>query len=154
MELTPLPPMDRLQAATAVLAAKARTGVTWAELGKRIEHAPEWTAAALLGQHPLSGEQAVAIGAALELDEAAVAALSLPPVRSADVVDTSDPLVYRLQEMVQVYGRAISELIREEFGDGIMSAIDFTMALERVPDPHGDRVQITLNGKFLPYRTW
>jgi cyanate lyase len=148
------PPLDRLQAATVVLAAKRRTGLRWAELGKLIDQAPEWTTAALLGQHPLTAEQATALGSALELDEPVVEALQLPPVRTAEAVDTSDPLVYRLQEMVQVYGRSISELIREEFGDGIMSAIDFTMALERVADPKGDRVQITLNGKFLPYRTW
>jgi cyanate lyase len=154
MSITPLPPPDRLQAATAVLAAKRRTGLRWAELAKQIDRAPEWTTAALLGQHPLSAEQATTLGSALDLDAVVVEALQLPPVRSADVVDTSDPLVYRLQEMVQVYGRTISELTREEFGDGIMSAIDFTLALERVADPKGDRVQITLNGKFLPYRTW
>jgi cyanate lyase len=145
---------DRLQAATAVLAAKSRSGLTWAELATKIDRSPEWTTAALLGQHPLSAEQAATLGAVLELDASVVESLTLPPVRGAGVVDTSDPLVYRLQEMVQVYGRTISELIREEFGDGIMSAIDFTMALERVADPKGDRVQITLNGKFLPYRTW
>jgi cyanate lyase len=69
------------------------------------------------------------------------------------VVDTSEPLVYRLQVMVQVYG-TIHELVREEFGDGIVSAIDFELAVDRIPDPKGDRVRITLNGKFLPYRTW
>ena len=114
----------------------------------------EWTTAALLGQHPLTPEQAATLGAALELDEAVIEAMTLPAVRGKDVVDTSEPLVYRLQEMVQVYGNAITELVREEFGDGIVSAIDFEMALERVPDPKGDRVRITLNGKFLPYRSW
>ena len=69
-------------------------------------------------------------------------------------MDTTEPLVYRLQEMVQVYGGTIHELVREEFGDGIVSAIDFELSVERVPDPKGDRVRITLNGKFLPYRTW
>lgn len=151
---TPPLPLDRLQAAAIALAAKRRTGLRWAELGKVIDRAPEWTTAALLGQHPLTAEQAAALGSALDLDEPVVEALQLSPVRTAEAVDTSDPLVYRLQEMVQVYGRSISELIREEFGDGIMSAIDFTMALERVADPKGDRVQITLNGKFLPYKTW
>jgi cyanate lyase len=119
-----------------------------------IDRSTEWTTAALLGQHPLTPEQAAALGSALELDEAVVEALTLPPVRGRDVVDTSEPLVYRLQEMVQVYGATITELVREEFGDGIVSAIDFEMALERVPDPKGDRVRITLNGKFLPYRSW
>jgi cyanate lyase len=154
MSVTPLPPLDRKQAATAVLAAKKRIGVRWADLGKAIGMSTEWTTAALLGQHPLTDDQAATLGSALELDEAAVEALTLPPVRGKDVVDTSEPLVYRLQEMVQVYGNTINELVREEFGDGIVSAIDFELDLERVPDPKGDRVRITLNGKFLPYRTW
>jgi cyanate lyase len=154
MSVIPLPPLDRMQAAAAVLAAKKRAGVRWADLGKAIGRSTEWTTAAVLGQHPLTDEQAATLGAALELDEAVVDALTLPPVRGKDVVDTSEPLVYRLQEMVQVYGSTIHELVREEFGDGIVSAIDFELDVERVPDPKGDRVRITLNGKFLPYRTW
>ncbi|GAA3241851.1 cyanase [Pseudonocardia petroleophila] len=154
MSITPIPPLDRLQAATAVLAAKRRTGLAWADLGRAIDRSTEWTTAALLGQHPLTAEQAAALGSALELDAPVVEALELPPVRGAHVVDTSEPIVYRLQEMVQVYGRTISELVREEFGDGIVSAIDFEMDLRRVEDPKGDRVVITLNGKFLPYRSW
>jgi cyanate lyase len=154
MSSTPVPPLDRRQAATAVLAAKKRTGVRWADLGKAVGLSTEWTTAALLGQHPLTDEQARTLGSVLELDPAVVEALTLPPVRGKDVADTSEPLVYRLQEMVQVYGSTIHELVREEFGDGIVSAIDFELELERVPDPKGDRVRITLNGKFLPYRTW
>jgi cyanate lyase len=154
MSVTPLPPLDRKQAAAAVLAAKRRAGVRWADLGKAAGRSTEWTTAALLGQHPLTDEQAAALGAALDLDAAVVEALTLPAVRGRDAVDTSEPIVYRLQEMVQVYGGAITELVREEFGDGIVSAIDFEMDLERVPDPKGDRVRITLNGKFLPYRSW
>ena len=154
MSSTPLSPTDRRQAAVAVLAAKKRTGVRWADLGKAVGMSTEWTTAALLGQHPLTSEQAATLGAVLELDDPVVEALTLPPVRGRDVVDTSEPLVYRLQEVVQVYGSTIHELVREEFGDGIVSAIDFELAVERVPDPKGDRVRITLNGKFLPYRTW
>jgi cyanate lyase len=146
--------LDRSQAATAVLAAKRRSGLRWADLGKAIGRSTEWTTTALLGQHTLTEEQAAALGDALDLDPAVVEALLLPPVRGRSVVDTSEPVVYRLQEMVQVYGSAIAELVREEFGDGIISAIDFEMDLQRMPDPKGDRVKITLNGKFLPYRTW
>jgi cyanate lyase len=83
-----------------------------------------------------------------------VEALTLPPVRGSAAVDATEPVVYRLREAVQVYGATISELIREEFGDGIMSAIDLELSVERVPDPKGDRVKLTLNGKFLPYRVW
>lgn len=154
MSIPPLPPVDRTQAATAVLTAKRRSGLRWADLGKVIDRSPEWTTAALLGQHPLTADQAAALGSALDLDGAVVDALTLPPVRGRDVVDTSEPLISRLQEMVQVYGSTITELVREELGDGIISAIDFEMTLERVPDPKGDRVRITLNGKFLPYRSW
>lgn len=151
MSITPL---DRKQASAAALAAQRRSSLRWADLGKAIGMSTEWTTAAVLGQHPLTAGQAATLGSVLELDEAVVEALTLPAVRGRDVVDTSEPLVYRLQEMVQVYGNAITELVREEFGDGIVSAIDFEMDLERVPDPKGDRVRITLNGKFLPYRSW
>jgi cyanate lyase len=147
-------PLDRMQAATAALAAKRRSSLRWADLGTAIGRSTEWTTAAVLGQHPLTTEQAEILGSTLELDDAVIEAMTLPAVRGAGVVDTSEPLVYRLQEMVQVYGNAITELVREEFGDGIVSAIDFEMDLERVPDPKGDRVRITLNGKFLPYRSW
>lgn len=154
MSVTPLPPFDRRHAAAAVLAAKHASGLRWAKLGEIIDRSTEWTTAALLGQHPLTAEQAAALGSALDLDQRVIDALMLAPVRGRDVVDTSEPLVYRLQEMVQVYGSAITELVREEFGDGIISAIDFEMELERLPDPKGDRVKLTLNGKFLPYRSW
>lgn len=154
MTVTPLPPPDRTQAAAEVLAAKRRLGLRWAELGQVVGRSTEWTASALLGQQTMSRDDAAKVGAALELDPATVDALTLPPERGAGVVDSSDPLVYRLQEMVQVYGTTIAELVHEEFGDGIVSAIDFEFAFERVADPKGDRVRITLNGKFLPYRVW
>jgi cyanate lyase len=154
MSVTPLPPPDRRRAAADVLVAKRRLGLRWVELGQVLGRSTEWTTSALLGQQTLSREDAEKIGAALELDAGTVDALTLPPERGAGVVDTGDPLVYRLQEMVQVYGTTIAELVHEEFGDGIVSAIDFELGIERVADPKGDRVRITLNGKFLPYRVW
>ena len=154
MTFTPLPDLGRLDAATAVLAAKKRLGLSWATIAHTVGRSTEWTTSALLGQQPVTAEQAAAVGTLLDLDQAVVEALQLAPVRGVDAVDTSEPIVYRLQEAIQVYGSAISELIREEFGDGIMSAIDFELGLERVPDPKGDRVKLTLNGKFLPYRVW
>ncbi|MGD9528086.1 cyanase [Pseudonocardia sp.] len=146
--------LSRAHAADAVLAAKRRSGLRWADLGAAIGMSTEWTTTALLGQHTLTPAQAATLGETLGLDGGVVEALLLPPVRGAAAVDTSEPIVYRLQEMVQVYGRAIAELVREEFGDGIISAIDFEMDLSRVADPKGDRVRLVLNGKFLPYRTW
>jgi cyanate lyase len=154
MTVTPLPRPDRKQATSEVLAAKRRLGVRWAVLAEALGRSTEWTTSALLGQQTLSREDAEKVGAALDLDTDTVGALTLPPERGAGVVDTSDPLVYRLQEMVQVYGATIAELVHEEFGDGIVSAIDFELGIQRVADPKGDRVVITLNGKFLPYRVW
>ncbi|HZZ52013.1 MAG TPA: cyanase [Pseudonocardia sp.] len=147
-------PTTRLHARVAVLAAKKRLGLRWDAVAEALGRSTEWTVSALLGQQTLSQQQAETAGALLDLDPTVVEALTLPPERGAASVDTTDPLVYRLTEMVQVYGATISELVREEFGDGIVSAIDFECHLNRVPDPKGDRVVITLDGKFLPYRTW
>lgn len=154
MTVIPLPRLGRREAAEAVLAAKRTKNVGWPELAQALDRSLVWTTSALLGQQPVSTEQARAAGTLLGLDDEIVEALQLPPVRGADAVDTSEPAVYRLQEIVQVYGGALAELIREEFGDGIMSAIDFEVSFERREDPKGDRVRLVLDGKFLPYRTW
>lgn len=148
------PPTARAEAARSVLVAKKRLGLRWDDLAKAVGQSTEWTTSALLGQQTLTGDQAAVVGGVLELDVDTVDALTLPPVRGAQATDTTDPLAYRLAEVVQVYGSTISELVREEFGDGIVSAIDFELKLKRVKDPKGDRVVITLDGKFLPYRIW
>ncbi|MBA3573899.1 MAG: cyanase [Pseudonocardiales bacterium] len=154
MTIVPIPPIGRREAATAALAAKQEKGVSWQRIADALDRSLVWSTSAVLGQQPLDGEQARTIGRLLDLDDEIVRALQLPPVRGADVGDPTEPTVHRLQEMVQVYGSALAELIREEFGDGIMSAIDFELAFERRADPNGDRVQLTLDGKFLPYRVW
>jgi cyanate lyase len=154
VSVTPVPPLDRLGAARVVLVRKKKLGLTWDKIAEALGHPVEWSTSALLGQQTLTREQAETAGSLLDLDPDVVDALTLPPVRGAAAVDLTDPLVYRLSEMVQVYGTTISELVREEFGDGIVSAIDFELDLQRVPDPKGDRAVITLNGKFLPYRVW
>ena len=145
-------PLTRLEAATAVKAARALQGLTWAELAATLGQSTVWGTSALMGQQSLSREQAEAVGERLGLDAEVVTAQPLPPDRTAGAVDTSDPLVYRLTEMVQVYGATISALVTEEFGDGIVSAIDFSLDVGRVADPKGDRAVLTLDGKFLPYR--
>ena len=152
MNVVPLPPPGRREAAQAVLAAKRDKDLRWPQLAEALDRSVVWTTAALLGQHPLTAEQARTVGSLLGLEEAIIEALQLPPVRGAAVVDTSEPVVYRLQEVVQVYGSTLAELIREEFGDGIMSAINFRVDFSRRPDPEGDRVVITFDGKFLDYR--
>jgi cyanate lyase len=145
---------DRLEAGREIVRAKQDKGLTWADLAATLDRSLVWSTSALLGQQPLDADQAKKIGDALDLDEDTVDALTLPPVRGDLALDPTEPVTYRLQEALQVYGTSIHELIREEFGDGIMSAIDFTLDVERVEDPKGDRVKLTFNGKFLPYKVW
>lgn len=154
MTVLPLPPLGRRDAANAALAGKRAKGLSWEQIAAALDRSVVWSTSAVLGQQQLDAAQAATVGRLLGLDSELVAALQLPPERGADQVDTSDPVVYRLQEMIQVYGGTLRELIREEFGDGIMSAIDFELSFERKEDPKGDRVRLVLDGKFLPYRVW
>ncbi|MEU6140259.1 cyanase [Streptomyces sp. NPDC047081] len=133
--------------------ARQAKGVTWAELAERIGRPPVWTVAALFGQHPLSATEADTVAEALGLSADDARELQLQPYRGTlDGGAPSDPTLYRFYEALSVYGPAVKELIHEEFGDGIMSAINFTLSVERRPDPDGDRVVVTLDGKFLDYR--
>ena len=135
-----------------ILAAKRAQGQTWKGLAEELDAPVEWSTAALLGQFPLSEDQATAAVAALGLPQDAVPELTASPMRgSLDDLVPVDPTVYRFHEIVQVYGTTLKELIHEEFGDGIMSAINFGFTVERKPDPDGDRVVITMSGKFLPH---
>jgi len=145
--------LTKQEAAAAVREAKVRLGLTWARLAETVGEPVAWTVSALLGQQPMTAEQAGAAVRALELGEDVRAALQLQPTRGAlDAPVPADPTIYRFYEVVQVYGPTIKELIHEEFGDGIMSAINFRFDVRRVPDPAGDRVVVTLDGKFLPYQ--
>jgi cyanate lyase len=138
-----------------ILAAKMTKKIKWAEVAARVGKSKEWVTAACLGQMTLTREQAETVGKLFELPLEAVDLLQAVPYKGslATAVPT-DPLIYRLYELVIVYGTTIKELIHEEFGDGIMSAIDFEMDLTRLPDPKGDRVKIVMHGKFLPYKTY
>jgi cyanate lyase len=146
--------LGRREAAAAALAAKHRLGVPWQKIAATLDRSLVWSTSAVLGQQPLDAEQARALGRLLHLEDEVVDALQLPPVRGADMVDSTEPVVYRLREVIQVYGNTLAELIREEFGDGIMSANDFELSFERREDPEGDRVRLVLDGKFLPYRVF
>jgi cyanate lyase len=152
--IVPLPMLGRREAAAAALAAKHRLGVPWQKVAATLDRSLVWSTSAVLGQQPLDAEQARALGRLLHLEDEVVDALQLPPVRGADMVDSTEPVVYRLREVIQVYGNTLAELIREEFGDGIMSANDFELSFERREDPEGDRVRLVLDGKFLPYRVF
>ena len=126
-----------------------------AEVAIALGLSKEWTTAACLGQMTLNREQAGIVGELFELSDEAVAWLQIAPYKgSLPTAVPTDPLIYRWYELVNVYGSTIKELIHEEFGDGIMSAIDFSMDIQRQEDAKGDRVNIVLSGKFLPYKTY
>jgi cyanate lyase len=147
--------MTRDDVTALILSAKLQKGLSWSGLAEIIGQSKEWSTAALLGQMTLSQSQAEAVGAALGLPEEAVTQLQIVPYKgSLPTAVPTDPLIYRFHELVSVYGTTIKALIHEEFGDGIMSAIDFTMDIQREPDPKGDRVHIQMSGKFLPYKTY
>ena len=146
---------DRSEATKMILAAKVRKGIRWAEVAAKIGLSKEWTTAACLGQMTLDKTQAGIVGEIFELSDEAVAWLQIVPYKgSLPSAVPTDPLIYRWYEIVNVYGTTIKELIHEEFGDGIMSAIDFSMDISREPDPKGDRVHVVLSGKFLPYKSY
>jgi cyanate lyase len=147
--------MTRDEATNLILEAKRHKGVTFGAIAEAVKRHPVWTTAALLGQASMSKSEADAAVEYLSLPhEVSVLLQECPTKGSLDSDVPVDPLIYRLHEITQVYGTTIKALIHEMFGDGIMSAIDFELDIERVPDPHGDRVKITYSGKFLPYRKW
>jgi cyanate lyase len=138
-----------------IVAAKISKGLKWGDIAKKIGQSKEWATAACLGQMTLTKKQAEAAGELLGLPQEAVKLLQVVPYKgSLPTAVPTDPLIYRWYEIVNVYGTTIKELIHEEFGDGIMSAIDFTLELSREPDPKGDRVHVVMSGKFLPYKTY
>jgi cyanate lyase len=148
----PTAPLDKTEVGRIVDRARVRHGLTWAQLAEAIGRPPVWTVAALLGRHPVPAAEAGTVAKLLELGDDVVEALQLQPTRVADRAATSDPTIYRFYEALNVYGPALKALIHEEFGDGIMSAINFKLSVARRPDPEGDRVVVTFDGKFLPYQ--
>jgi cyanate lyase len=144
--------MFREEATEQILMAKKKYDLTFEDIAQKVGRDKVWTTAALLGQHPMSPEEADVVVDLLELEPEVAEALQEIPLRgSLDTDVPVDPTIYRIHEITQVYGTTIKALIHEEFGDGIMSAINFKMNIERVEDPEGDRVRITYEGKFLPY---
>lgn len=147
--------MTRNEVTEMIITHKLRKKLTWLQLAEAIGQSKEWTTAALLGQMTLTAEQADEIGELLELPVEAIEQLQVVPYKgSLPTLVPTDPLIYRFYELVNVYGTTFKALIHEEFGDGIMSAIDFSMDLQREPDPKGDRVKIVMSGKFLPYKRY
>lgn len=147
--------ITRAQATEKILAAKQAKGLTFAAIAEAVGRHKVWVTAALMGQATMSAEEAKAATRVLGLDPEVAAALQEMPMKgSLDSAVPVDPLLYRFHEITQVYGTTIKALIHEMFGDGIMSAIDFEMDIQKVEDPKGDRVVVTYNGKFLPYKKW
>ncbi len=147
--------MNRNDVTELIITNRLKKGIKWEALAKAVGQSKEWVTAGCLGQMTFTAEQAKTVGEMLDLPAEAVALLQVVPYKGAlPTTVPTDPLIYRFYELIMVYGTTIKELIHEEFGDGIMSAIDFSMDITRVPDPKGDRVNIVLNGKFLPYRTY
>jgi cyanate lyase len=148
-------PMKRTDVTELVVMMKLKKGLTWTKIAKAVGSSKEWTTAALLGQMQMTKEHADAAGKLLGLPGYAVLLLQQVPYKgSLPTAVPTDPLIYRFYELVNVYGTTFKELIHEEFGDGIMSAIDFKMDLTREPDPKGDRVKIVMSGKYLQYKTY
>jgi cyanate lyase len=148
-------PMTREDVTDLIYSAKVQMGIKWSDVAKKVGESKEWVTAACLGQMTLTKEQATKVGRIFRLPSDAVKLLQVVPYKgSLPTAVPTDPLIYRWYEIVNVYGTTIKELIHEEFGDGIMSAIDFSMDIQREPDPKGDRVHVVLSGKFLPYKTY
>ena len=138
-----------------IRAIKKQKGWTWNEVAEKLGHAPVWTCAACLGQMSMTPETAEKAGLLFDLAPEEVGLLGEAPYRGSLPTEVpTDPLIYRFYELIQVYGTTWKEMIHEEFGDGIMSAIDFNMTLERQPDQKGDRVRIEMSGKFLEYKRY
>ena len=147
--------MSRLNVTEKIITTRISRGLKWSDVAAKVGLSKEWVTAACLGQMALNSEQAAVVGDIFGLTVDERQWLMVPPYRgSLSTSVPTDPLVYRFHELVSVYGTTFKELIHEEFGDGIMSAIDFKMDLQREPDPQGDRVKITMSGKFLPYKTY
>ncbi|MBC7469897.1 MAG: cyanase [Ramlibacter sp.] len=147
--------MNRNEITEKIITAKVQQGIHWADVAKKVGQSKEWTTAACLGQMTLNKEQAGVFGDIFGLTADEQKWLQVVPYKGTLPTSVpTDPLIYRWYEIVSVYGTTIKELIHEEFGDGIMSAIDFSMDIQRQADPKGDRVNVVLSGKFLPYKTY
>jgi cyanate lyase len=149
--------MTKSEMTRAVLEAKKAAGVSWNKLAETTGLGAVYLASCCHGENSMAADGAAALGKALSLPDAVVAALQEYPIKGGSFGDKAvptDPLVYRFYEIMVVYGAAMKDVIQEQFGDGIMSAIDFTLDVQRESDPKGDRVVVTMNGKFLPYKKW
>ena len=146
--------MDKLEMTEVIMAAKASKGCSWEDIAVAASMSPVFITSCCLGMNSTPADAAEKVCDFLGLDKAVATALEAFPTKIWDQTVPTDPCIYRLYEVVGVYGDTLKEVIQEKFGDGIMSAIDFTMDVEKEENPKGDRVVITMNGKFLKYNAW
>ena len=146
--------MNKIEMTETIMAAKSNKAMGWEEIAARVGLAPVFLTSACLGMNSLKAEHADHLCDVLELPKEVSTALQQFPHKSWDKMVPTDPVIYRWYEIVGVYGETIKELIHEKFGDGIMSAIDFSMHIDKEENPAGDRVKVTMSGKFLPYKSW
>jgi cyanate lyase len=137
-----------------LFAAKQAKGLSFADLEKILNRDEVWIAAVLYRQAATSEDEAKLLIEALGLDPSYIDLLMEYPIKGLGPIVPTDPFIYRFYEIMQVYGFPLKSVIQEKFGDGIMSAIDFTMDVDKEVDPQGDRVKLTMSGKFLPYKKW
>ncbi len=146
--------MKKIEMTEEIMAAKKASGLGWEALSEKVGISPVFLTSACLGMNSLQKEPADKVCEVLNLPIEVSSALQEFPHKSWDKAVPTDPVLYRFYEAIGVYGETMKEIIHEKFGDGIMSAIDFSMAIDKEENPQGDRVVITMNGKFLPYKSW
>jgi len=146
--------MTKVEVTEAIILTKKARGLSWETIATELGLGTVWVTSACLGMNSMPESVAEKLCSYLDLPEGSKAALMEYPTKTWEKSVPQDPLIYRLYEIVGVYGDTLKEVIQEKFGDGIMSAIDFSMDVDKVEDPKGDRVVIKMNGKFLPYKTW
>jgi cyanate lyase len=146
--------LTKADVTTQIIERKRASGMTWAAIAEAAGMSEVFTTSACLGMNSMPRDSAERVVGALGLPQEAAVILAEYPTKVFSQAVPTDPCVYRLYEIVGVYGDTLKELIQEKGGDGIMSAIDFEMYVEKVPNDKGDRIQVTMSGKFLPYKSW
>ncbi len=146
--------MNKLDVTEMIFEAKKAKGISWADLANAVGLSEVFTTSACLGMNTFPPEKAAIVVETLGLPAEAEDVLTQYPTKVFDQTIPTDPCIYRFYEVVGVYGPTLKELIQEKGGDGIMSAIDFDMSVEKIPDPKGDRIEVKMSGKFLPYKVW
>jgi cyanate lyase len=146
--------MKKIAMTEEILSSKKVSGLSWEEIAEKVGISPVFLTSASLGMNSLQKEQADKLCELLGLSDEISTTLQAFPHKKWEQTVPTDPLIYRLYEVVGVYGETIKEIVHEKFGDGIMSAIDFSLDIDKEANPKGDRVVITMNGKFLPYKSW